>query len=133
MEKIHDLQYVLPIIIGLCFAIVFLQSGIDKIIDRKGNLDWLKGHFKDSILKSTVSINLTIITVLEVIAGMISLGGVISYLISGSDFWIKQGLILSLITLLLLLFGQRVAKEYDGAKTIVIYLGVGLVSALILM
>jgi len=30
--------------------------------------------------------------------------------------------ILSAITLLLLLFGQRVAKDYDGARTIVIYL-----------
>jgi hypothetical protein len=28
----------------------------------------------------------------------------------------------SCVTLLLLLFGQRVAKDYDGARTIVIYL-----------
>jgi len=133
MEKLHDLSYILPIIIGLSFAIVFLQSGIDKVIDRKGNLDWLKGHFKDSILKSTVSLNLTIITVLEIIAGLISLGGVIYYLVSGSDFWIEQGLILSMITLMMLLFGQRVAKDYEGAKTIVIYLALAFVSSLILM
>jgi len=31
------------------------------------------------------------------------------------------GAIVSCITLLLLLFGQRLAKDYDGARTLVIY------------
>jgi hypothetical protein len=38
--------------------------------------------------------------------------------IKGLGFY---GAILSCITLLLLLFGQRIAKDYDGARTIVIY------------
>jgi hypothetical protein len=31
------------------------------------------------------------------------------------------GAVVSCITLLMLLFGQRLAKDYDGARTIVIY------------
>ena len=31
-------------------AILFLQSGLDKVFDWKVNLEWLKGHFADSIL-----------------------------------------------------------------------------------
>jgi hypothetical protein len=31
------------------------------------------------------------------------------------------GAIISCVTLLFLLFGQRLAKDYDGARTIVIY------------
>ena len=35
-------------------AILFLQSGIDKIIDFKGNLGWLQGHFAKSPLAGQV-------------------------------------------------------------------------------
>jgi hypothetical protein len=31
-------------------AILFLQSGIDKVVDRRGNLEWLNGHFAKSPL-----------------------------------------------------------------------------------
>ena len=37
-----------------------------------------------------------------------------------SEFGLYGG-VMSCVTLLLLLFGQRIAKDYDGARTIVIY------------
>ena len=35
-------------------AILFLQSGLDKVFDWKVNLEWLKSHFANSILGNVV-------------------------------------------------------------------------------
>tara|TARA_Y100000385_G_C13094908_1_gene640709 strand:- start:882 stop:1319 length:438 start_codon:yes stop_codon:yes gene_type:complete len=133
MEKLHDLNFILPVLVGAFWGIVMLQSGLDKITDWKGNLAWITSHFEKTPLKSTVTPMLGVVTLIETLAGLCSIGGVIYYLMSENPFWIIQGLILSLIGLLMLIFGQRVAKDYDGAKTIAIYFGVGLASALILL
>ena len=42
------------IFISMFLAICFLQSGIDKILDRNGNLEWLTGHFANSIFKKVL-------------------------------------------------------------------------------
>lgn len=133
MEVVHELSFMLPLLIAAFFSIVFLQSAIDKIIDWKGNLAWLKGHFEKTPLKGMVPVLLGTVTVFELIAGLLSVVGAIYFLINQSTFWIIQGLIVSMISLLMLFFGQRIAKDYDGAKTIAIYFGVALISAMILM
>lgn len=133
MELIHDLSFMLPLLIAGFFSIVFLQSGIDKVLDWKGNLEWLTSHFKKTALAGIVPVMLGIVTVFEILAGLLAVGGAIYYVINGSTFWIKQSLIVSIISLLMLIFGQRIAKDYEGAKTITIYFGVALLSAMILM
>ena len=64
--------YLMQILASAFLAILFLQSGIDKIVDRRGNLEWLKGHFAKSPLAGTVPALLTAITILEVAAGVLS-------------------------------------------------------------
>jgi uncharacterized membrane protein YphA (DoxX/SURF4 family) len=110
------------IIIVLAFlAITFIQSGYDKVIDWKGNVEWLKGHFSKTILRSQVPAALFIILVLEVLSGAFSVIGIIEILVNGGTKFAFIAAVLSCITLLMLLLGQRIAKEYDGARTIVIY------------
>ena len=55
----------------LFLAILFLQSGIDKVIDRSGNLEWLTGHFAASPLAGLVPLMLTTVTITELLAGAI--------------------------------------------------------------
>src|SRR6266498_1142943 len=75
---IHLLQ-----IFGSSFlAILFLQSGIDKLIDYRNNLEWLKGHFAKSPLGGVVPILLKAITLLEVTAGALSAIGCIMLIVS---------------------------------------------------
>jgi uncharacterized membrane protein YphA (DoxX/SURF4 family) len=110
------------IIITLAFfAITFIQSGYDKIMDWQGNIGWLKGHFANTPIKNMVPQSLLLILVLEVLSGALSVIGIIKLLADeGTDFAFFAG-VLSAITLLFLLLGQRLAKDYDGARTIVIY------------
>lgn len=102
-------------------AVLFLQSGIDKIVDRKGNVEWLTGHFAKSFLASQVVPMLSIITVVEVAAGALSALGVPVLLITGSRIPAALGALLAVAALLMLFFGQRVAKDYAGAAALVPY------------
>lgn len=105
----------------LFLAITFLQSGYDKFTDFNGNLSWLNEHFSATFLADKVSLALKILLFFEVVAGILCIVGVIEMSISGGTMFGKYGASVSCVTLLMLLFGQRLAKDYDGARTIAIY------------
>lgn len=109
------------LMILLFLAITFLQSGYDKFTDFQGNVGWLKEHFAGTVFDGKVDISLKILMVFELIAGLLCIVGMIEMSISGGTTFGKYGAVLSCITLLMLLFGQRIAKDYDGARTIAIY------------
>lgn len=115
------MNHITEIIILAFLAITFLQLGIDKISDWKGNVEWLKSHFSETFLKNKVPFSVGLILVLEMISGLLAVIGILSILINqNTEIALISGII-SCITLLFLLLGQRVAKDYDGARTIVIY------------
>ena len=103
------------------FLIVFIQSGVDKIVDYKGNLAFLKGLFKAFFSPPLITLALTSVTILEVISGVLCLIGIGDFILNDSSFIGLLGLITGSFALLILLFGQRVSKNYEGAKTIAIY------------
>ena len=103
------------------FAITFIQSGYDKIMDWSGNIAWLKGHFANTPIKNQVPQSLLMILVLEIFSGAFSIIGIIELMVNEGTTFAILAAILSSITLLFLLLGQRLAKDYDGARTIVIY------------
>ena len=109
------------ILIALFLAICFLQSGIDKIIDHKGNLNWLTGHFSNSPLKSLVPLLLTIITITELLGGFLCIVGIFDFLINGTKLLMLYGFIINAISLVALFFGQRIAKDYEGAAVLLGY------------
>ena len=113
--------YLLQIFGSAFLAILFLQSAIDKIIDHRGNLDWLKGHFSKSPLGGVVSILLTAITILEVAAGALSAIGCIMLIVSRETTVAFYGAVISAVVIIALFFGQRMAKEYAGAAVLVPY------------
>ncbi|MGI8956819.1 MAG: DoxX family protein [Chthoniobacterales bacterium] len=113
--------FVLQAIISAFFAILFLQSGIDKIIDRKGNLSWLTGHFAKSPLAGAVPLLLGVITAMELATGALSAVGCVLVLIRHDSMIAFYGVVLAGLTLLALFFGQRMAKEYPGAASLVPY------------
>ncbi len=109
------------ILILIFLAITFLQSSYDKLFYWKDNVEWLKGHFANTPLKNQVPLALLNILVLELITGILSVVGCIELFINNGRVLGNYGAVFACITLLMLLFGQRLAKDYDGARTIVIY------------
>ncbi|MDE3742196.1 DoxX family protein [Maribacter polysaccharolyticus] len=105
----------------LFLIITFLQSGWDKLTDWTGNLAWLKGHFEKTPLKNSVPLLLGVVLILEILAAILCTISVVQILGTGKSSFAMYGAAVSCIVLLMLLFGQRVAKDYDGARTIAIY------------
>lgn len=105
----------------LFLIITFLQSGLDKVFDWNGNLSWLKGHFSKSPLRSMVPGLLMMVLISEVLAGTLCLIGLVQIAFEIPGNMAFYGAVLSCASLLMLLFGQRMAKDYEGAKTVVIY------------
>ncbi|MEA1881552.1 MAG: DoxX family protein [Candidatus Marinimicrobia bacterium] len=107
--------------IGLFLGIGFVQSGLDKMVDRKGNLAFLTDHFSEMFLSPFVIPMLFVITVLETLGGFLCLGGVAMGLIYNEFSLLLWGLVLIAINLTALFFGQRFAKDYEGAGVLVNY------------
>ena len=112
---------VASILVLVMLAVTFIQSGYDKVMDWKGNVSWLKEHFAETSLKNHVPLALFHILVLELIAGILCVVGSIQLIINNERTFGLYGAIFSCLTLIMLLFGQRLAKDYDGARTIVLY------------
>lgn len=106
---------------AVLLAILFLQSGVDKVVDRKGNVDWLTGHFSKSPLARLVVPMLTTITIVEVLAGALSGIGAVQLLVTTDRTIAALGALLAVAAILMLFFGQRIAKDYAGAAALVPY------------
>ena len=119
--RIPEAIYLMQIFASAFLAILFLQSGIDKIVDRRGNLEWLSGHFAKSPLAGIVPALLICITVLEIAAGALSAVGCVLVIFFKNSTVGLYGAILSAAAITALFFGQRMAKEYAGAAVLVPY------------
>jgi len=122
----------LRIFVSAFLAILFLQSGIDKLVDRQGNLGWLKGHFAKSSLASMVPLLLGLLTLLELAAGLLSVIGFLALIFAHYSTIAFYGAVMSAIAIIALFFGQRMAKEYAGAAILVPYFLVTLVAIYVL-
>jgi len=127
-----EATYLLQIFASAFLAILFLQSGIDKIVDRRGNFEWLKGHFAKSPLAGIVPLLLTSITILEVAAGALSGVGCLLIIILKDSTIAFYGAILSAAAVTALFFGQRMAKDYAGGAVLVPYFLLTLVAIYLL-
>jgi diacylglycerol kinase len=118
---ISEATYLMQIFASAFLAILFLQSGIDKIVDRSGNFEWLKGHFAKSPIAGIVPALLICITILEMAAGSLSAVGCVLIILWKESTTALYGAILSAAAITALFFGQRIAKDYAGAAVLVPY------------
>lgn len=102
-------------------ALTFIMSAHNKIFYWNDNMAWMKPHFEKTILKNHVSLATGILLVFELVAGIFCLLGILELYINGGRMFGFYGAVYSCISLLFMLFGQRLAKDYDGARTIAIY------------
>jgi hypothetical protein len=124
--------YLLQVLVSAFLAILFLQSGIDKIVDRQGNLQWLRGHFAKSPLAGIVPLIFGMLTIIELVSGILSGIGFLALLFTHNPTIAFYGAVVSAIAVLCLFLGQRMAKEYAGAAVLVPYFLLTLVAIYLL-
>lgn len=111
----------LQILIGLFFSVLFLQSGLDKVFDFNGNKAYITSVFEKTFLKRASFLLFVSITLMEIAAGLLSLAGSIYYFFADEKCILLYGLQMSAISLVCLFLGQRIAKDYAGAASLVPY------------
>jgi formate hydrogenlyase subunit 3/multisubunit Na+/H+ antiporter MnhD subunit len=126
-------NYPTEVLILLFLIVTFLQSGIDKLTDWQGNLSFIKGHFKNSPLKNTVPLLLAVILILEIIASLLMIVGVYQLYTSELKEMAILGIELSALSLIFLLIGQRLAKDYAGAMTLAVYFIISIIGLSLLV
>ncbi|HEY7000300.1 MAG TPA: hypothetical protein VH330_01050 [Candidatus Udaeobacter sp.] len=135
MPSLHTLAgaiYLTQIFCSAFLAILFLQSGIDKVVNHRGNLEWLQAHFAKSPLARLVPLLKASITFIEIAAGALSAIGCVTLIVSRETTFAFYGAVISAVAIIALFFGQRMAKEYAGAGVLVPYFLVALVAIYVL-
>ncbi|MGB8703779.1 MAG: DoxX family protein [Gillisia sp.] len=129
-EYLHS--YSTEILILGFIMVTFLQSGIDKLVDWKGNTGWLKEHFSKTFLGGIVPLMVGTIMLMEMASGLLAVIGIAGLLFYGNTYFALCACFLACVTLIFLLFGQRIAKDYAGAFTLTGYFIISLFGVYIL-
>ena len=79
---------------------------------------FLIDHFSKTFFSQFVTPLLLVVTMLEVIGGIVCFIGVGDVLINNNSQLIKVGLFIIALDLIALFFGQRFAKDYVGAAVL---------------
>jgi hypothetical protein len=119
----HNFSYISIIcaFISLFLGIIFTQSGLDKIFNWEGELEFITSKFSKTFLSNFSTFGLIQVTILEVLAGFLSLFGALMNIFYGDKSYGVMGLILAASSLSILMLGQRISKDYEGSAALVPY------------
>jgi hypothetical protein len=115
------LSYAAELLILLFILLTFAFSAVEKMLDVKGQVVWLKEHMKGTYLVPIIPLLLGVLIVLDIVVSILSILAVYYLLQFQEKTMGLYSCILAAMILLLLLFGQRMAKDFQGAFTIVGY------------
>lgn len=118
--------------VGAFLAVLFLQSGLDKVFDWSGNKAYVTGYLEKTPMRRLSGFLFFIITMLEVLAGVVSAAGVLSTVLLGETGLALFGAFLSASSIISLFMGQRLAKDYASAAAMVPYFLTTLVALVLL-
>ena len=121
LQRLLDPVASAQLLAAAMLAVLFLQSGLDKVLDFRGNLSWLEGHFAKSPLRGQVKPMLAAVTLTETAAGALSAAGAVQLALGHGTAWATWGAQLAALNVVMLFFGQRIAKDYAGAASLVPY------------
>jgi uncharacterized membrane protein YphA (DoxX/SURF4 family) len=113
-------------------AVLFLQSGLDKVLDRKGNVDHFRSVFERSFLRRFSKALLTLITLGEISAGVLSAAGCLTLLATRERAMAFAGAALASACVISVFLGLRLVRDYPAAARVVPYF-ISCLAALVLL
>lgn len=119
------------VFVFLFLIITFGYSAFEKIVDFRKSVIYYRDYLSDTFLEKYIAIILIFVIVAEVISTILFLVGIFEIFSLGAVFYGFYGLVIASSTLLCFLFGQRLAKDYEGARGIAIYFIICLIGLLV--
>lgn len=112
--------------IALLFVLLFLSitfgySACEKMTDFANSVAYYKSYFAKVFLTRCMKPILGFIIVIEIVTTIMLLYGIFEFSVGKLIFWGYYGVVLSSVVLLLFLLGQRLVKDYEGARGIALY------------
>lgn len=109
------------VFVFLFLAITFGYSAFEKATDFESSVAYYQTYLASTFLGKYVRPMLFLIIGIEAIATLFMLIGIFEVFCQKTIFYGYWGLILASSTLLCFLLGQRLAKDYEGARGIAVY------------
>lgn len=109
------------VFVFIFLAITFGYSAFEKMVDFRGSVAYYQTYLASTFLGKYVRPMLFLIIGIEAIATLFMLIGIFEVFCQKTIFYGYWGLILASSTLLCFLLGQRLAKDYEGARGISVY------------
>ncbi|MFK8281174.1 hypothetical protein [Capnocytophaga cynodegmi] len=119
------------VFVFLFLIITFGYSAFEKIVDFRKSVIYYRDYLSDTFLEKYIAIILIFVIAAEVISTILFLVGIFEIFSLGAVFYGFYGLVIASSTLLCFLFGQRLAKDYEGARGIAIYFIICLIGLLV--
>lgn len=116
------LAYSTEIALFILLIFTFGFSAGEKLTDFTGNLNWLKTYFKGTFMVKYLKVALIKVVIFEIAATILCILGLVELFTSKVPQMGLYGCILCIVTLFAFLIGQRIVRDYDGARNTVIYL-----------
>tara|TARA_B100000809_G_scaffold266794_1_gene331646 strand:- start:18983 stop:19381 length:399 start_codon:yes stop_codon:yes gene_type:complete len=114
-------SHLAELFILLFLIITFGVSVIEKLMEWKGTISYIKETFKNTFVKSFIKPLVGFLLVLEVFSLLFLIIGVYQLFYFEEKTVALLGCVLSIISILYMLVGQRIAKDYPGATSLAVY------------
>ncbi|RUA07208.1 MAG: DoxX family protein [Flavobacteriia bacterium] len=125
-------QHPAEILILFYLIITFTYSFMEKVFDWKNTVNYYREHFKDTFLKNAIPLLLVIVIIMEMISVYFCVTGIYSLTFENKNRPALYGLFFVAFTLIGLMLGQRIAKDYAGAMNITVYFILSIIGILLL-
>ena len=118
-----DLQhpYLAQLLILVFLLITFVISVIEKFSDWQGTISYISETFKNSFIRNFIKPLIAFLVFLEVLTAYFVIIGIYQLYVNQEKETALLGTTFSCITILYMLVGQRIAKDYPGATSLTVY------------
>ena len=113
--------YLPHLLILLFLLITFVVSVIEKLSDWSGTISYISETFKNSLIKNFIKPLIAFLVFLEVLTVYFITIGIYQLFIDQEKENALLGSTISCISILYMLIGQRIAKDYPGATSLTVY------------
>ena len=114
-ENLEALLIVLFLIVAFGIAL------IEKLANLKETISYISEIFKTSFIRNFVKPLITILMLLEVLTLFFLVVGIFQLYFQNEKEMALLGIVFSCFSIIYMLIGQRIAKDYPGATSLTIY------------
>ena len=109
------------LLIVLFLIVTFGISLIEKLANLKETISYISEIFKTSFIRNFVKPLITILMLLEVLTLFFLVVGIFQLYFQNEKEMALLGIVFSCFSIIYMLIGQRIAKDYPGATSLTIY------------